>query len=462
MKNSLRSLIIPLGAVIILIALSACPWERWSGGRLKDFHLFSDLMPQKMGADAERSDAADNIDPELLRFVESNDTLIPSDSTLSVPTASIPVLEPLTEAPRCNDVVLIEDYSPDASALRRLGDILSQAASRPVRIAMLGDSYIEGDILAQDIRAGLQSKYGGRGVGYVPAFTHFPGFRGSVTQSAKGWTETEIRKMNADPLRTILGLYHTAEGPGSSSFKGSSKPAHVDSWNTSTIVYLASNPGTIEVTVADSATTFNIIPSTSLQALRLPAETSDLKISTSVPGIKIPGIWLEDRTGIVLDDISLRGNSGISHRTLDPETTRALRQWVDYDLIILEFGMNALSASQKDYTPYAKGMEDVVDNLRNLYPHALILMMGVADRGAKHGTQLGSMATVPALVRAQRAMAARAGIMFYDTRAAMGGEGAAVDWNKRHLVNSDYVHLNHRGGKVMADIFLESLNQSLK
>ncbi len=462
MKNSLRSLIIPLGAVAILIALSACPWERWSGGRLKDFHLFADLMPQKMNADAERSNAADNVDPELLKFVEQGDSAEAVDTVIEAETATAPVIIVPDVAPRDGDVVLIEDYSADGSALHKLKNTLAQAIIRPVRIAMVGDSYIEGDILAQDIRAGLQSQYGGRGVGYVAAFSNFPGFRGSVNQSAKGWKETEIRKMNNDPLRTILGLYHTADAGAVSSFKGSKRPDHLDSWNSSTMIYQASNPGSVTITVADSAMTFPIAASTRLQAIAVPGATSEFKVEINSPGLDVLGIWLENSTGIVLDDISLRGNSGISHRQLDASTTREMRNWIDYDLIILEFGMNALSAAQKDYTPYARGMEEVIANLRSLYPNAQILVMGVADRGAKQGTSLGSMPTVAALVKAQRAMAARSGVLFYDTRAAMGGEGAAVDWHNRRLVNSDYVHLNHKGGKALADIFLESLNHSIK
>ena len=43
----------------------------------------------------------------------------------------------------------------------------------------------------------------------------------------------------------------------------------------------------------------------------------------------------------------------------------------------------------------------------------------------------------------------------------MGGAGAAIDWHKRKLVNADYIHLNHRGGRELGEIILKSLQTSL-
>ena len=132
--------------------------------------------------------------------------------------------------------------------------------------------------------------------------------------------------------------------------------------------------------------------------------------------MKALGIWLEGNNGVVLDNISLRGNSGISHRRLSESATAAMRRWVDYDLIILEFGLNALSAGPKDlYPSYCKAMIEVVNNLKNLYPQAQILIMGVGDRGTKSGAEFISMKTIPAMVRAQRGGARRTGSLFYDT-----------------------------------------------
>ena len=77
----------------------------------------------------------------------------------------------------------IEDFAP--SGARREMDkfyaSLGQSRNRPVRVAYFGDSYIEGDILTMDLRALLQQKFGGKGVGFVEIACVSSDFRRSVT-----------------------------------------------------------------------------------------------------------------------------------------------------------------------------------------------------------------------------------------------------------------------------------------
>lgn len=454
-------IIVALGALIVL---SLCPWGNWSGGDLKDFNLFGDLLPE-MPESVEG--CADNIDPELKKIADLKEPAVTDSVTVdTLAEEKANIIKELPKdftAPRIGDVIAIEDYSADGHGLSRLGDVFGNASQRNVRIAVVGDSYIEGDILVQDIRSGLQDRYGGKGVGYIAAFSSFPGFRSSVNQAASNWEEHEIRKMNNDPLKTILGTYFTAQSNANARFRKSLKPAHLDSWERTRVLFKADTPGTISLSGPDFENkVFDVSPSDGVQCISLDVPTGDIRFTTDIVGLKVLGFWLENKNGIVVDGISLRGNSGISHRQLNAATTTQMRRYVDYDLIILEFGMNALSAAQTDYTAYGNAMVDVVNNLKNLYPESQILIFGVGDRGQKKDGTVGSMATVKSLIRTQRNVALRTGSLFWDTREAMGGEGAAVDWHQRHLLNSDYVHLNHRGGKELAEIFLSSFDASIK
>lgn len=458
MRNPLRLFIIIFSALAFLTVLSVCPWSKWTGGRLKDFNLLGDVLPPEQDTD---TTPVDILDPELLTLLSESHT-----DTVNGYIEKADTLPPVPDdftAPVRDGSVLIEDYDPKGHGIARLSEILDQSGRRKVRIAMVGDSYIEGDILAQDIRAGLQERFGGSGVGYIGAFSQFPGFRGSVNQSCAGWEEAEIRTMDAsDPLRTILGHYHTAGDGAMTRYKGSAKPARVNTWSCTTVMFSAASSGTVTLSGSDTqARSFQVEASDELQAISLDAPTSDISFTTDVPGLKVLGFWLEDNTGIVLDDISLRGNSGLSHRRLNALTTEQMRKWIDYDLIILEFGLNVASVGQTDYTAYGRALTEVINNIKTLYPKSQIMLLGVGDRAIKQGTQYLSMPTLPALVKAQRDAARITGSLFYDTRAAMGGEGAAVDWHSRKLVNSDFVHLNHRGGKELADIFLKSLYTTL-
>lgn len=458
MKKPWATLIILLVAIVALVALSLVPWNSLSNGKLKDFNLIGDILPPR--AEAQIS-FAENIDPELNKIDEIVSSIAAQDSIEETPE----VLKEIPtdfQAPRLGETILLEDYTKNSDGIRTLRNILNEAHRRPVRIAMVGDSYIEGDIFAQDVRSGLQDIYGGNGVGYMAAFSSIPGFRASVNQTASGWEEHEIRKMKNDPLRNILGTYFTSTGKADTRFRKSLKPAHADHWERTSVMFCTTDSGTIKFSrPSENDTVFTIYPSENIQFLTLPGYTTDVRFTSSLPGLKVLGFWLEGSKGIVLDNISLRGNSGVSHRELNGPTTAGMRKFIDYDIIILEFGMNALSATQKNYEAYGSIMADVAENLKKLYPNALILMLGVGDRGYKNGTDLGSIPTIRALIKAQRTAALKSGALFWDTREAMGGDGAAVEWHTQNLVNSDYVHLNHKGGRKLAEIFLNSLNVSL-
>lgn len=455
------SLIVILIAVAVLAGLSLLEWEALTGGRIKNFNLIGDLI---VGDSAMVSTPADdNIDEELKKYIAMADTAIAVEDTLKVEEPAIVDIPKDFVAPKVDGVVLIEDYSRGTCAIKALRDTLLRAGKRPVRIAMLGDSYIEGDIFAQDVRAGLQKRYGGRGVGYMPAFSAFPGFRRSVRQSASGWEEHEINKMKNDPLRTIIASYHKSTDGAYSRYRKSDSPDSLDHWNRTVVVCQSDSGSWVVFTGPEfESVRHRILPSKELQSFVLEAPVSDVRVAVNGHGVNVLGVWLEGATGIVLDDISLRGNSGVSHRVLNKRTTEQLRRTIDYDLIIVEFGLNALSASQTNYKNYGDAMVEVVENLKDLYPNAQIMVLGVGDRAHKVDGEIVSMRTVDALVRAQRDVANKTGSMFWDTREAMGGNGAARKWHEDKLINSDYIHLNHRGGKRLADIFLKSLDKSFE
>ena len=134
----------------------------------------------------------------------------------------------------------------------------------------------------------------------------------------------------------------------------------------------------------------------------------------------------------------------------------------DYNLIILEFGINAMSPKQTNYSVYSNRMVDVINHVRQCYPRADILVMGVGDRGEKRGGTVRSMSTAQAMISAQRDAARRAQCLFWDTREAMGGEGAVVEWSGAGLINKDYIHMTHKGGARLARALFEALQHDLK
>jgi hypothetical protein len=78
---------------------------------------------------------------------------------------------------------------------------LDQSKEGKVRIAYYGDSMIDGDLIVQDFRSALQSRFGGRGVGFVPIESESARTRYSIKHYTQGnWRQENFMKGRADSI----------------------------------------------------------------------------------------------------------------------------------------------------------------------------------------------------------------------------------------------------------------------
>lgn len=465
----------PLMAVALLAVLSIIDWSEVTGGRMSNFSLIEDLLDVDEVAN-ELHTTAEILDPALdaaLSEVTSEAELpvqelsvdeLPTGVEMS-PTGNQSagdVVSSVRPSPmeRIDGVWPIEDYSPDGDGLRHLRNALSKRDSRRVRIAFIGDSYIEGDILTQDIRRLLQDEFGGHGVGYMSMHSEFPGFRRSVHQADQGWEARDMRNRSKDRIRPLSGEYCVGSSGAVLTLKGS-KVDNADRWSSTKLLFLSDSDGEISIKTDAADSIFDVKASDKIQMIELQDETTKMTLTSRIQGVRVLGAWIEDNSGVGVDCMSLRGNSGVSHCDLSVEIAAEMNELLPYDLIVIEYGLNALSAGQTDYSYYGRLMTKVVERIRQCYPECDILMLGVGDRGRKSGATVRSMSTTGAMVSAQRKCARECGVMFWDMREAMGGEDAVVSWREKGLVNADYIHLNHKGGGELAKEFVNSLKMKL-
>lgn len=448
-----------------------------TNGKIKDFDLFADLRVDSLNNEMKGNEF---VDPELLKEMEQTDAGMEVDAagdkganSLQGSTAmagddssaesmqreqnSATAEAKAALQPRKQGEMVIEDYTQSGSGLSRLKKALSKGSAR---IAVIGDSYIEGDILTQDIRDQLQNSFGGKGVGYMPAYSQVSGFRRTVGHTSNGWKQVGIQKASSSPYFSLMGEYFVGENGATATFKGI-KDSKLSSWRNSQILFIAPADGKITLTTDTDTVTYDVKAGPEVQMLSLVGETSVFKIKNNVPGLIFIGAYLDNGNGVKVDCMSIRGDSGITHRKINKDLAMQIRQYVDYDLIIVEYGINALTAEQKNYDRYGNLMTEVVERIRECYPNADILLLGIGDRGQKVNGQVHSLPTAKNMIDAQRRAAQKAGCLFWDTREAMGGEDAVVDWRNRKLVNADYIHLNSAGGKVLATELVKSLKREM-
>lgn len=453
--NPWRVVIIIFCTVAILVGLSFLPYERWTNGKISNFNLLSDIIEKTDSDSIAVEEGVEMIDPELQAAMQ--DTREKDTTGVAAGEAPLIAIQPNKQG----EMVILEDYTESGRGLKQMRESLKKGGV--TRIAVIGDSYIEGDIFTQDLRQMLQDEYGGSGVGYVNMHSDFPGFRRSVKQGGKGWKEYAANK-SADPKYTGLSQhYFTASANANATYKGTDKLPHLNSWGNSQFLFIAPKDAVVKVKTGQGEwVTHNVTGSPDVQCISVPGATDNFEIQTSTPSLIGLGAWMYGSKGVTLDCMSSRGFSGLTLTKVDKKLTDQMAKYVDYDVIILEFGINAMSSKQKDFSVYSNRMVEVINHVRECYPNADIIMMGIGDRGEKRGGEVHSMQSAPYMVDAQRDAARKARCLFWDTRESMGGQDAIVSWVKEGNANKDYIHLTHPGGKKLATPLFNAIKANIQ
>ncbi|MDR3309557.1 MAG: hypothetical protein LBS80_06360 [Tannerella sp.] len=355
----------------------------------------------------------------------------------------------------------IEDFTTSRTGLRRFFAALNNIRNlgRPVRIAFLGDSFIEGDIVVADFRARMQERFGGRGVGFVPVESVVAQYRPTIKQSADGWKSYSIIKdksrkyvlsgMVFEPKANVASIsFQTVDMYSDLREVSSLKFIYSESITTDLILKCEDETSTHKLPATDKVTQYEIKGNFTKGAITF----------NNAAGLKALGIALEDNQGVVVDNFSLRGNSGTVMSELDVESCRELQYIRPYDLIILQYGLNVANEDMLDYGWYRNRMVAVIEHIQDCFSGSDILLLGVSDRSQKRGSGgYGTMPAVLSLLRAQRQTAKNSEVAFWSIFAAMGGQDSMVKYVNSNWASKDYTHLSFRGGREVANALYDAI-----
>ena len=360
---------------------------------------------------------------------------------------------------------LLEDFSPDGHSLQQFFKELNQIkrGEGKGRIAFFGDSFIEGDIFCADVRNSLQDQFGGNGVGFVPITSEVAQFRITVGHTFTGFNSYSLVKKETKYEPFGAGGYcFTAGKENDVTYSVNPKNKHLNLFRDIKLFYTSPENTNFKYRLSDGEIKeMKIVASDQLQQKVLKGVNSTTA-SFNFPAsdtIKLYGVSFEDSTGVYVDNFGLRGNSGLALARISESMNRQFNQFQNYQLIILQYGLNVIAADTKDLSWYINPMINVVQRLKRCYPEAVILLMSVSDRSTKVDGQYQTMESVPMMVAAQREIARQSQVVFYNLFEAMGGENSMVAFveNDPTLANKDYTHLNFQGGRRVAGTFVKSL-----
>lgn len=335
---------------------------------------------------------------------------------------------------------------------------------RPVRIAYFGDSFIEGDILLADLREELQKYYGGEGVGWLDAGNDLNQYKHTTTQKFTGLTEHLVKKPDSyDVLQAGMAeRYYPLSGRANISlapFMAHEYP-RTEKWSTTLLYLRAKNGASVTFHIdGGKSTTEQVSPSPNVQMVRFNGATSHASIDISGTNATLFATAQEGNGGIVLDNFSMRGSNGLSLSKLPETTLRQFAQVRPYDLIVFQFGANAITPASKEreLQTYTSKMKSVIQLFHKCFPTASILVIGAPDRGSKSSPD-GTMEGVKMLVGYQDQMASDCKVAFYSLYKAMGGPGTMMRLvDEKNMGSKDYVHINFKGGKYVAPRIFKSI-----
>jgi lysophospholipase L1-like esterase len=361
--------------------------------------------------------------------------------------------------------LFFEDFSPDRNSLVPFFKALNEIkkGKGKGRIAFFGDSFIEGDIFCADVRNALQDIFGGKGVGFVPITSEVAQFRTTIGHTFSGFNTFSLSRKEAfdEPLG-VGGYCFTAGEENDVTYTVSSKYKPSNLFRNIKLFY--TSPEKTNFTYRLSNGVINVIKVAASDQLqqKVLSEVNSTSASFNFPAsdtIKLYGVSFEDSTGIYVDNFGMRGNSGLGLARITDSMNRQFNHFQDYRLIILQYGLNVVSTDNEDFSWYVNPMINVVNRLKSCYPEASILLMSVSDRSNKIGGKFQTMKSIPLFVEAQREIARKSQIAFFNLFEAMGGENSMVAFvdSNPSLANKDYTHLNFLGGRRVAGVFVDSL-----
>lgn len=362
------------------------------------------------------------------------------------------------------------ELTGDTKQLKYFFDALKHTKRQKVRIAHFGDSAIEGDLVTADIRQELQKKFGGTGVGWLSMTSQDTQFRMTTKHTfSSNWEDASLYGSN--PRRYDLGIsgeVFIPKGEAWVQYNTTRRYRDLKYFKEVRLFYSDAKGGEVEYKFDSGKKGKEKLRSgKGVYEIEMNAGKNSQEIRIDIPkgtDAHFYGVSLESGNGLYVDNLPLRGNSGVDLQEIPLNMLKEFNQLLNYKLIILEFGLNAAGSIKSNYTWYEREMIQVVNHFKKAFPDVSIIMISAHDKSVKRGTNFVTDPAVEHLVVSQEKIAKKAGVAFWNMFEAMGGKNSMPKWVEANppLAFRDYTHFNDYGAKKIAELFTESLLQAYK
>ncbi len=427
------------------------------GVKIKSYSLFSDVFhtPTKKSNNRKKLKQVNST-----LEVKVSDSILNEEESDTLALLGLPniVLHEYPKGP-----VPIEDFGDSLPNFRFLANALDsvkqRVGSKKLRIGYWGDSAIEGDLVTQDLRRYFQRTYGGGGIGWVPITSPVAGYRITISHKfSENWSSYTWMSPKKPAFSMgwggTLGI-PSSEKPSWVRYQQKGTPVNVSLFlrNRQTAHTLTVSNREIEVDSTANLQRFGLGNGRVIN-LQWPINTKD----------EVYGLSFESEEGVILDNLSLRGNSGLPLAQLNVGLTKQFARYLPYQCLVLQYGLNVANPELTSLHWYEVGLRRAIRHLKKLFPSTTILIIGVGDKSAKIDGEYRTDPSIPHIVGIQRKIAMEEKVCFWSLFHAMGGENAALDWIAQTppLLAKDYTHLSPAGAKKVASMLETALQTALK
>ena len=339
-----------------------------------------------------------------------------------------------------------------------------------VRAAHFGDSTIAADGITSTIRRRLQARFGNGGPGYINAGTdpRWSSRPELATKRSGDWSTKSILLGGASGKYGYGGIVSTASDGAylvvhaPKAKDGTQVPmAHLELWHQT---WEGAGGWWLSADGADlAASTANAPASDIVEAHDVDGGYTKVAFGASGAPVSFYGLVMETAgPGVVWDALGVIGVGTKSFNFQNPAHLERMVAQRKPDLIVMMLGGNELGypiISKGDGSEYGAMYRKTLKLVRAGAPRASCLVLTPLDQGTRDDGEPRSKPALPKMVRAQARVAIEEGCAFWNSWAAMGGDGSIIRWaaRKNPLAWTDLLHLSGAGLDIIGQLLSDAI-----